>query len=333
MKRNLINEITAIKSRSEFNSRHDYNSRLNEIEYAFVESLNYNGDFDKELVKYIPIATVACFEAFFRSVYKELIDFGKPFSNNAIKFNQSKNVKFDFDIINAIQTKTVTVGEFISHILPCNNFEDINTNLSIIASIDFADEIKKFQRKSIFDDVNDNSKQFIENNDQIISDIKRTFELRHIFCHEFATNLNIDKNEILRCFNNSKIFLNQTNDFIWNLIYPNAPETQADMNNHASETFKKIDKDLTELIVTIKEASKENSYMTLNTDLFEKSIIKWREYRVARAKLNASMVEGGSMYPTIYTSSLTAITEEKIESLQKEYEIDLRRYASSNNKN
>lgn len=117
MKRNLINEITEIRSRSEFNSRLDYSSRLNDIEYAFNESLNYNGDFDKELVKYIPIATVACFEAFFRSAYKELIDFGKPFSDNAIKFNQSKNVKFDFEIINAIQTKTVTVGEFISHIL------------------------------------------------------------------------------------------------------------------------------------------------------------------------------------------------------------------------
>lgn len=328
MKRNLINEITAIKSRSEFNSRHDFSTRLNDIEYAFNESLNYNGDFDKELVKYIPIATVACFEAFFRSVYKELIDFGKPFSGNAIKFNQSKNVKFDFDIINAIQTKTVTVGEFISHILPCNNFDDINANLSTLADIDFADQIKKFQRESIFDHVNDNSKLFIENSEQIISDIKRTFELRHIFCHEFATNLRIDKNEILRCFNNSRIFLNQTNDFIWDLIYPNAPETQADMNNHASETFDKADTELTELILTIKEASKEHSYMTLNIDLLDKSISEWKKYRDVKAKLDASVVEGGSMYPSIYAGSLTTTTKEKIESLKNEYAIDLRRYAS-----
>ena len=328
MKRNLINEITAIKSRSEFNSRHDFSTRLNDIEYAFNESLNYNGDFDKELVKYIPIATVACFEAFFRSVYKELIDFGKPFSDNAIKFNQSKNVKFDFDIINAIQTKTVTVGEFISHILPCNNFDDINANLSTLADIDFADQIKKFQRESIFDHVNDNSKLFIENSEQIISDIKRTFELRHIFCHEFATNLRIDKDEILRCFNNSRIFLNQTNDFIWNLIYPNAPETQADMNNYASETFDKADTELTELILTIKEASKEHSYMTLNIDLLDKSISEWEKYRDVKAELDASLVEGGSMYPSIYAGSLTTTTKEKIESLKNEYAIDLRRYAS-----
>jgi uncharacterized protein YecT (DUF1311 family) len=328
MKRNLINEITAIKSRSEFNSRHDFSSRLNDIEYAFQENLDYNGNFNKELLKYIPIATVACFEAFFRSVYKELIDFGKPFSDNVVKFNQAQNVKFDFDIVNAIQTKKVTVGEFISHILPCNNFDDINKNLSILCNLDFVDEIKKFKRDSIFEQVHDHSKQFIENGDQIIADIKRTFELRHIFCHEFATNLRIDRDEILRCFNNAKFFLNQTNDFIWDLIYPDSPETQADMNNHASEQFAQADKELTELIATIKEASKEHSYMELNADLFEETITEWKKYRDKKAELNASVVEGGSMYPTIFASSLTTTTKEKIESLKNEYEIDLRRYAS-----
>ncbi len=328
MKRNLINEITEIRSRSEFNSRLDYSSRLNDIEYAFNESLNYNGDFDKELVKYIPIATVACFEAFFRSVYKELIDFGKPFSDNAIKFNQSKNVKFDFEIINAIQTKTVTVGEFISHILPCNNFEDINTNLSTIANIDFTEQIKKFKRESIFDHVNDNSKRFIENSDQIISDIKRTFELRHIFCHEFATNLRIDKSEILRCFNNAKVFLDQTNDFIWDLIYPNAPETQTEMNIQASNEFEKIENDLSDLISTIKEVKKENSDFDLNVELFDKTMEQWKVYRELKAELDASVVEGGTMYPLLYASSMTTTTKEKIESLKNEFEIDLRKNAS-----
>lgn len=329
MKRNLINEITAIKSRSEFNSRHDYSRRLNDIEYAFQENLDYNGDFNKELLKYIPIATVACFEAFFRSIYKELIDFGKPFSDNVVKFNQAQNIKFDFDIVNAIQTKTVTVGEFVSHILPCNNFEDINKNLSLLCSIDFADQIKIFKRDSIFEYVNENSKQFIENGDRIIADIKRTFELRHIYCHEFATNLHLDKDEILRCFNNSKLFLNQTNDFVWDLIYPNAPETQTDMNIQASDEFERFENELSLLISTIKEAKNENSDFDLNVELFDKTIEQWKIYRKTKAELDASVVEGGTMYPLLYASSLTATTKEKIESLKNEYEIDLGRYASS----
>lgn len=326
MKRNIINEIAAIKLRSEFNSRHDYSSRLNDIENAFNESLNYNGDYNQELLKYIPIATVACFEAFFRSVYKELIDFGNPFSENAIKFNQSKNVKFDFEIINAIQSKTVTVGEFISHILPCNNFADINTNLSTIANIDFTEQIKKF--KGLNDNSNEISNKFIENSEQILKDIKKTFELRHIFCHEFATNLIIDKDEILRCFNNSKIFIKQTNNFIWNLLYPNAPETQTGMNIQASDEFEYYENELLELIITIKKAKTENLDFDINVVLFDKTIELWKVYRKSVAELNSSIVEGGSMYPLLYASSLTNTTKEKIESLKTEYDIDLKKYAS-----
>jgi len=198
-------------------------------------------------------------------------------------------------------------------------FEDIfiRENISFTKAVDKAIE-----------HVKDNSIQFIENGDQIIADIKRTFELRHIFCHEFATNLPIDKDEILRCFNSAKIFLDQTNDFIWDLIYPNAPETQADMNNYASEQFEQSDKELTELISTIKEASKEHSYITLDADLLDQSINEWKKYRDVKAKLDASAVEGGSMYPTVFAGSLTTTTKEKIESLKNEYAIDLRRYAS-----
>lgn len=328
MKRNLIEEIKGIKSRTEFNSRFDFSLRLKDIEYAFKESLDNKSNFDMELVKYIPISTVACFEAFFRSVYLELIDFGKPFSDNTIKFNQSKNVKFDFEIINAIQSKIVTVGEFIAHILPCNNFEDINSNLSTIADIDFLNSIKTFQKKSRFEHVNSNTEYFIENFSQIISDIIRTFELRHIFCHEFATNLKVDKDEIWRCFKNSKIFLNQTNQFVLSLIYPNAPETQTDMNISASEAFNKVDNELNELISMIKIAIIDIEGPVISPVQLEESINEWKKYSVIKARIDASGYKGGTLYPTIYANSLTSSTKEKITSLQTEYSYEIRKYAS-----
>lgn len=326
MKRNLIHEITAIKSRAEFSSRYDLNVRLNDIEHAFNEMLNYSGEYDTELIKYIPIATVACLEAFFRSSYKELIDFGHPFSNNVTKFNQSRNVKFDFDIVNAIQTKTVTVGEFISHILPCNNFEDIDSNMTTIIGTDFCSELKKFTRKGSQTYSSESSKIFKKNSNQIISDIQRTFELRHIFCHEFATNLKIDKTEILRCYSNCKHFLNHTNDFIWETIYPDSPETTLDMINQCKKEFKNSESELTKLITEIKKAKPQDAEMGLNSDLFDKTLQQWKLYRKTKAVLDASVVKGGSLYPVVYSTSMTATTKEKIQSLKNEFEIDLRRY-------
>ncbi len=56
---------------------------------------------------------------------------------------------------------------------------------------------------------------------------------------------------------------------------------------------------------------------------------KWKKYRDVKAKLDASVVEGGLMYPSIYSSSLTTTTKEKIESIKNEYVIYLRRYAAA----
>jgi uncharacterized protein YecT (DUF1311 family) len=100
------------------------------------------------------------------------------------------------------------------------------------------------------------------------------------------------------------------------------------MNIHASEQFEKADNELTELISTIKEASKERTYMELNLELFDDLINEWKNYRDKKATFDASVVEGGTMYPTIYATSLTSTTKEKIESLKNEYATELRKYAS-----
>lgn len=329
MKRNLITEINAIKSRTEYDSGYDVDVRLEDLEIVINQYLENNKDVNSELLKYIPIATVACFESFFRSVIKELIDSGKPYNENAIQFNQSKNVKFDFDIILAIQSKKITIGEFISHILPCNNYEDINSNLSTLIGTDFTDSIKKFKRKSIFDDVNENSKTFRDNFNEIISDIKRTFELRHIFCHEFSNNLKVEMNEILKCFQNSRVFLKHTRDFTWNLRHPNSPETQTDMNIKSAEDFENIDRELSELIVKIKGMRGENQLGFVDHELFDKSIIEWKKYRTAKAEAYSSNFKDGTIYPTIYSVNLAMTTKEKIESLKEDFKHELMKYASS----
>lgn len=325
MKRNQVNEINDIKSRVEFNSRHEFSTRLSHIEAAFNGQAI--GEHHPELLKYIPIATVACFESFFRSVIAELIDFGKPYTDNVVKFNQSKNVKFDFDIVNAIRSDTVTIGEFISHALSCNNYEDINSNISTLAGIDFTKSIKEFEPKSHVEEVNINALTFKQHFNQVVADIKRTFELRHIFCHEFATNVSIDPREIQRYFFHAKVFLNQVNEFIWHLLYPNAPQTQVAMNAEAMDKFQNMEAQLNDLIARIHEVAKHATDMwRIDSDLFDKSIEAWKLYRTAKAEASASVVHGGSMYGMVYGGSMTNTTREKVDSLQKEYQFVFKKY-------
>lgn len=200
--------------------------------------------------------------------------------------------------------------------------------MSTLAGIDFLQNLKSTNK--LIEEVSslDNSKQFIDNSEQIIIDIKRIFELRHIFCHEFATNLKINKEEIFSCFYSSKIFLNQVDNFVYNLLYPNAPISQRDMNEEASGSFDEVERKLNELIELIKVASKQYyPYEPIDEKKFDKSINEWKKYRKVKALYDASYVEGGSMYPLIYLGSMTTTTEEKIESLETEFEIALRKYA------
>ena len=331
-KRDILQEIKSTKSSFEFNTRCDYSNRFSDIEYALKEFGGYDGDFNKELLKYIPISTVACFETFFNSAIKEIVDFGKPFSNNVAKFNKSKNIKLDFEVLAAIQTKSLTVGEFVAHVLPYNSLKDINSNISILIENDFLGELKSFSKTSIFENANTISESFRKKTGEILESVKQTYVLRNIFCHEFASNVRIDQSYILNNFENCKIFLEHSNLFIWDLLYPNLPDTHAETNIQAYKEFELVDKELSILVDRIKDfSSQEYTSEGFDQNLFDQTIIQWKEYRKLHAEYKASGVKGGSMYPRLYSSDLTYITKEKIGSLKDEFEILLRRTTNANN--
>lgn len=196
-------------------------------------------------------------------------------------------MKFDFEIVSAIQSKSLTVGEFIAHILPYNNYDDLSSNLSILLDMDFTSELKKFNKISVHDHINKLTADFQNRFGEIIESTKNTYELRHVFCHEFANTLNVNQEEIIRNFNNRKIFLEHTNNFIAELLYPNYPETQMDVNIHAGEKFEIKNSELENLIVLIKNLVQKDEFNTERFDEkdFDDSIVQWKEYRRLHAKI------------------------------------------------
>lgn len=324
MKRNLVEEIKEIKERvgsSEYHDRLTYGSRLDEIDYAMkgLVSTGYDKYVQSELMRYIPIATVACFEAFFRSIIKELIDNGEPYLSNAVNYNQSKNVKFDFEIVNAIRSKSISIGEFIAHILSFNNLDDIKSNMNVILNKDFLQELKNYKSKSSFPHEHEIRKEFQDNISQIFEYIKRMYEMRHIFCHEFASEINVNADEIFNMFKGCRVFMEHTNNFIWNILYPNAPETQTEMNIDSYDKYVRIEAELAAIVKEIRNSKKHHETSRFNVKRFDKTIELWKKYRDSVAELHSDSYKGGTIYPLIYNSALTEITKEKISSLKEEY--------------
>lgn len=318
MKRDYISEIQTLKVRSNpVYSKFLWNNRLATLRNSYQTIIEHKAD--NELLKYIPIAIVACFEAFLKAFVADLIDIGEPYSKNVGKLNQSREIKFDFEVVNAIQNKKLSVGEFIAHFLPCKRISDIDANLSVLIGQELLTKIQGFEGKTLHREDAELFSRFNKNPNLIFKSVNRTFELRHIFCHEFADNVIIDESEILECLNHSELFLNQISSYLQHLIDPNFPQNQAEINMQSAEDFQKRDQELLQLTdEIIKNNSDNNSF---DKGLFDETLTIWRQFRESKALLDSNDCKGGSIYNCLITGSKRLTTERFIEELKQNFQI------------
>lgn len=306
MKRNLVEELKILKDRSGFGYSDYYISLLRRTreEYSNTQSV--------ESLKYLPIACIACFESFFRSTYKTIIDLGKPYSDGIEKFRKDG---FGFDIVKAFHDRAFTLGEFVSFSIPCNKLSDINLTLTNLLGFDFLEALRKYEKRSIFDHVNEITDNYQRNFAAIISGVNRTFQLRHIFCHEFGAHVTVSREEILSCYESCMIFLKHTDNVIWNTIYPDSPETQSEMNAVASQQFQESQDRLDKLVIEIKKR------MTTDYELglFDEAMNHWMQMREISGNLYSNPAEQGTIFPTLRFVRLSILTDDKFNSLSKEF--------------
>lgn len=132
-----------------------------------------------ELEQYIPIRSVACIEGYFRLVYADLIDFGDPYRSNTAKVSREK---LSIKTVLSLQDNSISIGEFTAHLLPLSSLEDINSTMSQLIGDDFLQLFKEKRESSLVQ----LALPGFDNFAVLISSIKKTFELRHIHCHEIA---------------------------------------------------------------------------------------------------------------------------------------------------
>lgn len=195
-KRDYFDEIISKKSRLHKSKRWDLAiSNLRELKECIkiLEIVIDDADYLEEkhgiflirkltnLDPFFPIKCVACIEGYFRLVYAHLIDFGNPFRNNAKQFSE---IKFSIETVLSLDVADVSIGDFISHLLPINNFENVNSVMSTLIGEDFKNKLKVMFLKQ------PHMKPFFGTIEDIFNDIIKVisemFKLRHIYCHELG---------------------------------------------------------------------------------------------------------------------------------------------------
>lgn len=317
-----IDKILDLKMRGEFSFRVNKEQRFSSLDNLINKRSNFvNIDTNKELLRHICISSVTCIEAYFRSVYKYLIDFGSPFRENLANLSKPFKKQIDIETLIAIDRDEFTLGELVSHSLSNNNIEAIDMNLSAICGLKFLDELKVFRPKTISEDKTKDLEYFEKNYNSILRDISDITRLRNIFCHEYGNRIELNESDALRSYQHIKMFLTQVDYFIWYTVEPNMPETQSEINLNESKKFNDAENRLNNLIKYLLNTEDVNGEYGLNKDLLKKTMKKWREYRSSIAELDSFPVKDGSLFNLFYYGSLSRITQLKIDYLKSRYDI------------
>lgn len=259
---------------------------------------------DPQKFEYVPVKIVASFQEFFRGKYKEIMD--DPRFRGRIKDVKAlKNVDYDFEVLGAFQDNELTLGDYLSYLIPCSSIEVIHNTLSQLLDIDFLGKLKE---------INGDTSGLLKS----INDI---FKLRHMYCHEIPSTDNLDYNRIVIFVNDACDFLSLADGIILEGQFPESANTTIEMIDEINSEFDKADKDLSLLIDQIKAQRTDGDLFSNNLDYIE----EWKQYRSSKAKSEASLSEGGTIYPIIYTQSMLKTTKTLIKELKEEYKYLLRR--------
>ena len=264
------------------------------------------------LLEYVPIKIISCFEEHFRQIYKEIIDIPKYRKNlKNVKF--FKELRMDFDVINAFQNNLVTLGDYLSFYFSCTSIEQVFNQLEQLLEVKIKDklinklvDIEK-QTSVPEDEARKNVLLYIES-------VEIIFKARHILCHEGAFGYKIDNPMAKQMIDDAVLFIRMLDELISDILYPRYDYTQAAMNSEAIAAFNKADEELEGIIQNIKNQKDDFEYDFSYFDA-------WKNFRKCKAESAAKICEGGSMYPCLYYMSLENTTRQFISQLKSEFHL------------
>ena len=264
------------------------------------------------LLEYVPIKIVSLFEEHFRQLYAEIIDVPK-YRCNLKKVKFLKDLRMDFDVIDAFQSNEVTLGDYLSYYFSCNSVYQVMVQFGQLLNIDVKGKLMKkivdieLKSSASENDAREAASLYIESIDLI-------FKARHILCHEGAFMNKLENSMVMQMIDDAILFAQFMDNIVSDILYPGFDYTQASMNNDAYGKFEKAENNLNQLIEYINDNKKD-----LEPDF--SYLDSWKEFRKCKAESDAKTCEGGSMYPCIYYSSLEETTKQLIAQVKSSFRL------------
>ena len=303
-----VTQILRAKERRRYGTSHaELLSRIFQLEAAY----RHLDRADTELARYFPVAIVACMEGYFKLAIAELIDSNDTYLSNASALFGSKS-KADFETVRALAGKKLSFGELLAHTVSYSKLENIDSAISIVTGSKFLTELKMTHDRWASEVEGKPIRPIMNDPDSVYMYVKNIFLMRHIVCHELASDYQFDFDEIGLCFKDCINFLEASKEYLSNLIEPNYPLTQSAINEKSGE----------ELSLTLKELKKLISEITpslTSSELNQFNIAQseWSSYADKWTNFDADNYLGGTIRTSIHNMTYKDVVERRIEELKR----------------
>ena len=294
----LLDQIAAVKSR-----RGDYpatwvNYELDRLK-DFTVSFKTPNEF---LADFVPIRLVTLIEVFVREQVREFVDHGEPYASRSK--NLCNNVKFDFLLASSLAGKRFTLGDIVAHSISINNLEQFITIFEVLIDIKIKIAISTVKSRWEVEVLGIDNGPIIADVDGIFKSINEIFRVRHIVTHERPIESPYKLSDISEYMKSTGKFLSALEAVCLKDRIGAYPLTQRDMNMSAHASAEQAEAEMNALLEKLYRKGEPDKVK------LKQSQEAWGAYCEAEAKLHASL-EGGSMWPLIYSSERSSLTSER----------------------
>jgi hypothetical protein len=271
-KRDFLEEILAKKQRSAGN-RYGASSKLHELKYSFLETKTQCRE-DGAIPSLYLVGIAACVEVAVRDALCTLIDHGSPYVERISELKQ--HLKFDFEIIKALQDRQISFGDLVAHLLPVSGVEQINFHLDILLGRKLRDALANVREfveppESVWYRTNgevDSLEAESQSNDEkaprnlvpdveaLMADLSRLFAARHVTAHE-ADFGSVSHDDLRLFFEAGTMFVYALEELITQTLYPSMPRSASGMSlvvaNEAAAAYAAMEATYQRLVAFLKD--------------------------------------------------------------------------------
>lgn len=276
-RRDLVSEIEEIRSRGDVSGWDNGITKL-----LFLVDQTRNLEQEREEHGYFLVASVSAIETYFRWEIQRLVDSGDARYISRLRLDDS-TLKISHDLLVAVHGKRVSIGELIARSVRLHSLDAINKTMGQLLGADLLELVKDARSPELRREQKENAPRIIDSIGETLERVKRTFELRHIICHEAHLDMVFQVDEVRSLCSACYGFVLASHYGIEFHRNPDAPLTLAEAYEAASQRVKVLDNEINGVEQQI--ISKMHSEMAAGFNAIQEA---WRIYVRREAEFNSS---------------------------------------------